>query len=68
MKVIYDRETDTISLIFNDTDITESDELREGIIVDYNDQGRVVSVEILDASSHTSDPSTISYEVREKTA
>lgn len=68
MKVIYDRETDTISLIFNDTVVTESDELREGIIVDYNDQGQVVSVEILDASHHTSDPATISYEIREKTA
>ena len=68
MKIIYDRETDIISLIFNDSDVVESDELREGIIVDYNDQGQVTSVEILDASKHTTDPTTISYEVREKTA
>ena len=68
MKIIYDRETDTISLIFNDSDVTESDKLREGIIVDYNAQGQVVSVEILDASHHTPDPAAISYEVREKTA
>lgn len=68
MKVIYDRETDTLSLILSDSKIVESDELREGIIVDYNDQGQVVSVEILDASQNIKDPTAISYELKEKTA
>ena len=68
MKVIYDRETDTLSLILSDTKIVESDELREGLIVDYNEQGRVVSVEILDASQNIKDPTAISYELKEKTA
>ncbi len=68
MKVIYDRETDTLSLIFNESQVAESDELRDGIIVDYNTEGRVVSVEILDASKHISDPTALSYELKEKTA
>ena len=68
MKVIYDRETDTLSLILSDSKIIESDELRDGIIVDYNEQGKVVSVEILDASSSINDPNAISYELKEKTA
>ena len=68
MKVIYDRETDTLSLILSAEKIVESDELREGIIIDYNDIGNIVSVEILDASKSTNDPTTISYELKEKTA
>jgi len=68
MKVIYDRETDTLSLILNESQVAESDELRDGIIVDYNTEGQVVSVEILDASRHISDPTALSYELKEKTA
>jgi YD repeat-containing protein len=68
MKVVYDRETDTLTLILSDGRIVESDELRDGVIVDYNEQGRVVSVEILDASKSTTDPAAISYELKEKTA
>ena len=68
MKVIYDRETDTLSLIFNESKVAESDELRDGIIVDYNTDGKVVSVEILDASQHINDPTALSYELKEKTA
>ena len=68
MKLIYDKETDTLSLILNEEKITESDELREGIIIDYNDKGRIVSVEILDASKNTEDPMAISYELKEQTA
>ena len=68
MKVIYDRETDTLSLILSEAKVVESDELREGIIIDYNDKGQVVSVEILDASKNTKDPTAISYEMKEKSA
>jgi len=31
MKVIFDPETDTLSIIFRDDKISESDEIREGI-------------------------------------
>ncbi len=68
MRVIYDRETDTLTLIFSDSEVAESDELREGLIIDYNEAGHIVSVEILDASSHTSDPTEFVYELKEKTA
>lgn len=33
MNVIYDPETDTLSIIFRKTKVSESDELREGIII-----------------------------------
>jgi uncharacterized protein YuzE len=68
MKVIYDRETDTLTLILSDSKVAESDELRDGIIIDYNEHGQIVSVEILDASKNIKDPTAISYELREQSA
>ena len=64
MKVIYDKETDTLTLILSDSEIAESDELREGIIIDYDAKGGIVSVEILEASLKMTNPSEISYEMR----
>ncbi len=39
MRVIFDPETDTISLIFREDKIAESDEVREGVIIDYSKDG-----------------------------
>jgi len=36
MKVIYDRDADTLSLILKDAPIEESDEVKEGIILDFD--------------------------------
>jgi uncharacterized protein YuzE len=43
MKVIYDTETDILTIILKDSPITESDEEKEGIILDYDAAGDVVS-------------------------
>ena len=63
MKVIYDRETDTLTIIFAETPVAESDEDKPGVILDYDDQGNLVSFEILDASRRVSIPSKIEYQV-----
>jgi len=66
MKVIFDPETDILNLIFREDKILESDEIREGIIIDYNKDGKIVSIEILDASEHISEPQGILYELKGK--
>ena len=43
-------ETDTLSLVFHEDGVSESDELRGNIIVDYDEQGKVISIEIIDVS------------------
>jgi uncharacterized protein YuzE len=66
MKIIFDPETDTLNLIFREEKIAESDEIREGIIIDYNKDGKIVSMEILDASEQISEPQGILYELKGK--
>ena len=63
MKVIYDRETDTLTVIFTETPIAESDEDKPGVILDYDAAGNLVSLEILDASHRVTAPSRIEYQV-----
>jgi uncharacterized protein YuzE len=63
MKVIYDRETDTLTVIFSESTVAESDEDKPGVILDYDDKGNLVSLEILDASQRVTVPSKIEYQV-----
>lgn len=63
MKVIYDPETDTLTIIFSERPVAESDEDKPGVILDYDAYGNLVSVEILDASQRVTAPSRIEYQV-----
>ncbi|MDR7037733.1 YD repeat-containing protein [Methylobacterium sp. BE186] len=52
MKTRYDPEADALYLRLADDRIVESEEVRAGIVLDYDAQGRLVGIEILDASEH----------------
>ncbi len=59
MKVIYYPETDSFTIILRDVPVKESDEIRGGLTVDYGDDGRIVAIEMLDASENVSEPSAL---------
>lgn len=59
MKVTYDKAADILTLLLRDTPVAESDEDKPGVILDYDDEGNLVSIEILDASARVTDPGTV---------
>lgn len=64
MKVTYDSRTDTLTIVFrDDLAVAESDEGKPGVILDYDDSGNLVSIEILDASTRVSDARKIEYQM-----
>ena len=65
MNVTYDREVDILRITLSDSAIAESDEEAPGVIVDYDDKGVVVGLEILDASTSVSEPRMIEYSITE---
>jgi uncharacterized protein YuzE len=63
VKVTYDPETDILRIVFSPTPVEESDEEKPGIILDYDKQGNVVGIEVLDASKHIENPRALEYAV-----
>ena len=63
MRVVYDRETDTLTITLAEAQVVESDEDKPGIILDYDVSGNLLSLEILDASRRVRMPTQIEYEV-----
>ena len=59
MKVRYDEETDTLTVILRDAPVAESDETRPGVILDYDAEGNLVSLEVLDASARVHEPAIV---------
>jgi YD repeat-containing protein len=63
MKVTYDTRTDTLTVILRDgVSVAESDEDKPGVILDYDDQGNLVSVEVLDASKRVTEARRIDFQ------
>ncbi|MBI3589567.1 MAG: DUF2283 domain-containing protein [Candidatus Liptonbacteria bacterium] len=50
MRLHYDKSEDALYLRFNENLYAESVEVSEGIILDYDKKGKIVGLEILDAS------------------
>ncbi len=63
MKITYDPEVDVMRIIFSSTPIEESDEEKPGVILDFDKDGNVVGMEILDASRRMEDPRSVEYAV-----
>ena len=59
MKVNYDASTDTLTVIFREVPVAQSDEEKRGIILHYDDAGDIVSIEVLDASRRVEEPGSV---------
>ena len=62
MKVTYDPDVDVLRIILREAAIEESDE-KPGIVLDYDAQGNIVGLEILEASKRVDNPRAVEYAV-----
>jgi len=58
MRLRVDRENDTLYFRLDETEIVESEEVQPGVILDFDKDGRVIGMEMLDISART-EPETL---------
>ena len=58
MKISYDLEADALSIVFRDTTVTTR-EWAEGVTGEYDSQGHLAGIEILDAKERLGDVSSL---------
>jgi len=63
MKVTYEPGVDVLRIILSNAAIEESDEDKPGVILDYDRDGNIVGLEILDASKRVENPRSVEYAV-----
>ena len=54
MKIEYSHTADALYVYFREVEAARSDDIAEGVVVDFDAQDQIVGVEILDASSRLS--------------
>ena len=52
MKTLYDAEADALYVRFSDAHVIESEEVSDGVVLDFDGEGRIIAIEVLDASKH----------------
>ena len=55
MIMSYDHVADALYIKFSDGEVADSEEISEGVIIDYDQNGRVIGVEILNFSKRKID-------------
>jgi YD repeat-containing protein len=63
MKVTYDAETDTLTVLLRDAPASISEEEKSGVILDYDAADRLIAIEILDASTRVDGVDTVQLQV-----
>jgi uncharacterized protein YuzE len=64
MKLSYDQEVDALRIVFRETTVTTK-HLTEGIAADYDAEGRLAGLEVLDAVRRFGDKATMQRVVLE---
>jgi uncharacterized protein YuzE len=50
MKIEYSKKADALYVYFREVEVAQSKEIQEGVVVDFDAQGQIVGIEVLDAS------------------
>jgi len=62
VKITYDAKTDSLTVILREgVHVAESDEDKPGVILDYDNEGNLISIEVLDASHRVTDAQRVEF-------
>ncbi|ODS34260.1 MAG: hypothetical protein SCARUB_00634 [Candidatus Scalindua rubra] len=50
MKIEYSKEADAIYVYFKEEYVAKSKEIEDGIVIDFDEKGQLVGIEVLDAT------------------
>jgi len=64
MRISYDPEVDALSIVFRDTTVT-TEHLGEGIAADYDAEGRLAGIEVLDVAVRFGSKETLNQVILE---
>lgn len=59
MNIEYDPAVDALYVRLSDRNIIESEEVQPGIVLDFDEGGQVVGVEVLNASKRDTSPASL---------
>ena len=63
MKIEYDQQADAMYIRLRAGKVIESEEVRPGIVLDFDAQGQVLGIEMLDVSQRTDNPRELAMEL-----
>ena len=63
MKIEYDQQADAMYIRLRVGDVAESEEVRPGVVLDFDAQGQVLGIEMLDVSKRTDNPRELAMEL-----
>ena len=63
MKIEYDQQADAMYIRLRAGDVAESEEVRPGVVLDFDTPGQVLGIEMLDVSKRTDNPRELAMEL-----
>jgi len=63
MKVQYDPSADAMYIRLAEGTVSDSDEVRDGVVLDYDANGKVLGIEVLKLSQRADKPHEMAFEL-----
>lgn len=63
MKIEYDQHADAMYIRLRAGTVVKSEEIRPGVVFDYDVEGKLLGIEMLDMSERTDNPSELTMEL-----
>lgn len=63
MRIQYDPSADAMYIRLAEGVVADSDEVREGVVLDYDAAGKVLGIEVLNVSERADNPREVAFEM-----